>query len=234
MKRKWITRGLMGLFACVVSALFTPVAHAGPQLVCWPFDIGGARSLAWGGSGWHDAQPDYDLNRLAADTVGLLSSDASVLMHMETLRRAAIYAAKNPQAARDLLSRLEERAEVAKSSGKSDPLALFDAGYFIEAYRQASGAQHSSADLVTKLNGYEFVQRALALRGRDAEMEFGTALVASAVRESAAANQHLAKAAADAADGSLLAKNLLTHCHLFQVSAGTLAELRSQLVVAKN
>ncbi len=63
---------------------------------------------------------------------------------------------------------------------------------------------------------------------------FGTALVASAVRESAATNQHLAKAAADAAEGSLLAKNLLTHCHLFEVRAGTLAELRSQLVVAKN
>lgn len=232
MDRKWITSVLMGLFVCMVSTLFAPAAHAGPELVCWPFDIGGARSLPWGGSGWHDADPGYDLNRLATDTVVVLSSDASVLVHMETPRRAAMYGAKNPQAARDLFARLEERAEAAKSSGKYDPLALFDEGYFIEASRQASRAEHSS-ELGTKLSGYELIQRALVLRGHDGQMEFGAALVASAVGQNDAANQYVGKAAADATDGSLLAKNLLTHCRLFQVHASTLAELRSQLVAKK-
>ncbi len=232
MNHKWITRALVGLFACIVSTLFAPAAHAGPPLVCWPFDIGGAKSLPWSGSGWHDAQPDYDLTRLGVDTVVVLSADASVLTHMETLRRAAIYGAKNPQAAKELLSRLEKRLGAVQSSGESVAAASFDVGYFVEAYRQASRVAHSSAELGTKLNGYELLRCTLAHRS-DAEMEFGSALVASAVGQNDAANQYLARAAANAADGSLLAKNLLTHCHLLQIRASTLAELRLQLV-AKN
>ncbi len=233
MKRKWIRGVSIGLFVCTVVALLAPVAKAGPQLVCWPFDIGGARSLPWGGSGWHDARSDYDLNRLAGDTIALLAPDAQILVRMETLRRAAIYAEKDPRAANELSLRLKARAEAAKSSGEAEALALFDWGYFSEAYRQAAMAGHSSAELGTKVNGYELVQRALGQRGSDPQMEFAAALVASATGQRGAANQHLATAAAGAADGSLLAKNLVTHCHLFQMHADTLAGLRSQLVAAK-
>jgi hypothetical protein len=234
MSDKWITGILTGLLVSIVFALLCPAAQAGPQLVCWPFDTGGARSLPWGGDGWHDALPNYDPSRLATDTVALLSPEVPVLARMETLRRAAIYAAKSPQAAKELFARLEERTESAKSPAKSDPLVLFDLGYFNEAYRQASGVAHSSMESGTKLNGYELVQRALAVRGSDAQMEFAAALVASAVGQSDAANQHLAKAAASTADGSLLARNLLTHCHLFRLQAGTLAELRSRLAATKS
>ncbi len=173
------------------------------------------------------------MNRLASDTIALLAPDAQVLVRMETLRRAAIYAEKDPRAAKELALRLKARAEAAKSSGEADALALFDWGYFAEAYRQAAMAGHSSPEFDTKVNGYELVQRALAQRGSDAQMEFAAALVASATGQRGAANQHLATAAARAADGSLLAKNLVTHCHLFQMHAETLAGLRSQLVAAK-
>lgn len=233
MDREWITRVLIGSFVGIVLTLLAPVAQAGPTLVCWPFDIGGARSLPWGGSGWRDAQSGYDLNRLPADTLALLIPDAPVLVRMETLRRAAIYAQKDPLVAKELFSRLEDRAGAAKSSDKSDPLALFDWGYFTEAYRQAAMMGHSTMELGKKVNGNELVQRALALRGPDAQMEFAAALVASVAGQRDAANQHLAKAAAAAADGSLLAKNLVTHCHLFQMHAETLAGLRAQLVAAK-
>ncbi len=233
MGREWITGMFIGLLVCIVLVLWAPVAQAGPVLVCWPFDVGGARSLPWGGSGWHDARPDYDLNRLAGDTVAWLAPDAPVLVHMETLRRAAIYAQKDPQAAKELFSQLEARAEGTKSPSEPDPLRLFDLGYFIESYRQASLAARTSGELAGKRNGNELVQRALALRGPDAQMEFAAALVASVAGLRDAALQHLAKAAASATDGSLLEKNLVTHCHLLQIHAETLAGLRSQLVAAK-
>lgn len=230
MNRKNFAKIAVGLLALIIPALFSPAARAGPQLVCWPFDIGDAKSLPWGGSGWHDALPNYDSARLATDTLALLAPDAPLLMHMETLRRAAIYAAKSPQAAQELFSRLRDRANVAKS----DALALFDLGYFAATYRQASMAEHSSTELGTAVNGYEIVQRALAQRGSDPQMEFAAALVASAAGRNDAANQQLAKAAANAPEGSLLAKNLVTHCRLFNVHANTVAELRSQLAAAKS
>jgi hypothetical protein len=234
MNRKCTTGIFLSFVICAASSLCTPPAQAGPQLVCWPFDIGGAKSLPWGGSGWHDAKSDYDLNRLATDTLSILAGDSSVLVHMETLRRAAIYGAKNPQAARELLSRLFERMDVDKTSGRTDPMAMFDAGYFDEAYGQASSAEHSTAGVLKKFNGYDMVKQALARRGADAQMEFAAALVASAEGQSDAAKQHLTKAAANAPEDSLLAKNLVTHCHLFQIHADTLAGLRSQLVAAKS
>lgn len=232
MNRMSLKAVCVGLLTLVGTALLTPPAQAGPQLVCWPFDIGGARSLPWG-AGWHDGKPDYDRSQLAADTLALLSPEAPILLRMETLRRAAIYAAKDSQAAKELFSRLEERAGVAKSSSQPDPLALFDEGYFLEAYRQASWVEHSSLQLGANLRGYEMIQRALTLRGGDPQMEFAAALVASAAGQSAAAKQHLARAAEGASDGSLLSKNLVTHCHIFQLRAATLAELRSQLAAAR-
>ena len=230
MKREWITGIVFGLAVSIILSLFAPLAQAGPQLICWPFDIGAARSLPWGGTGWHDAQADYDVSRLAADTLALLTLDALVLTRMETLRRAAIYAERDSRAAQELLSKLQARADAAKS----DALALFDLGYFAEAYRQTGMMRNSSPPTgVSKINGYELVQRALALRGSDGQMEFAAALVASAVGRRDAVNGHLAQAAANADDGSLLGKNLMSHAHLFQIRAGTLAEFRSQLVAAK-
>ena len=231
MKRAWFTGLVIGLFVSIALSLFPPAAQAGPPLICWPFDIGDARSLPWGGHGWHDAQANYDLNRLAADTLALLAPDAPVLVRMETLRRATIYAEKDARAAQELFSRLQERTE----SVKADPPALFDLGYFTEAYRQAATTRNSApAAGIAKVNGYDLIQRALAMRVSDAQMEFAAALVASAVGRRDATNGHLAKAAAGAADGSLLAKNLVSHAHLFQIHAGTLAEFRSQLLAAKS
>ncbi len=132
MKREWITGIVFGLAVSIILSLFAPLAQAGPQLICWPFDIGAARSLPWGGSGWHDAQADYDVSHLAADTLALLTPDALVLTRMETLRRAAIYAERDSRAAQELLSKLQARADAAQS----DALAIFDLGYFAEAYRQ--------------------------------------------------------------------------------------------------
>lgn len=51
---------------------------------------------------------------------------------METLRRATIYATAHPVAAAELMSALKKRSE-AKA-----PLAAFDYGYLVEAFREAA------------------------------------------------------------------------------------------------
>jgi hypothetical protein len=232
MTRQILSSLLIGFFICVVFTLFAPAAQAGPELVCWPFDIGNARSLPWSGTNWHDGRADYDLKNLAADTTALLGPDTPVLIRMETLRRAAIYAQKDSQAARELFAKLSSRMESA-ASGKSDGLAYFDLGYFTAAYKQA-GMNHPPVDFSSKQDSYELISRALKSRGSDPEMEFGAALVASVSGHRDVANQFIAKSAAGASEGSLLATNLVSHCHLLRIQAASLAELRKQMVAVKN
>jgi hypothetical protein len=118
-------------FTSAVLVLARP-ALAGPPLLCFPFDIGSARSLPMGHSGWHDTDPKYDVSRLVDDTLALLTPAASLNLRMETLRRAAVYASTQPQVAQALVKALEER------SNAKAPLAAFDHGYLVEALREAA------------------------------------------------------------------------------------------------
>ena len=87
----------------LVAALASP-ALAGPPLVCFPFDIGTARSLPWApDTGWKGLRDDYDLTKLTSDTTSLLSSSTPIVVRMETLRRAALYATRDEAVAKDLL-----------------------------------------------------------------------------------------------------------------------------------
>ena len=99
------------VFALVAAAavLTARPAFAGPPLLCEPFEIGTARSLPF----------------------ALLNGRTGVMVRMETLRRATIYAATRPLIAAELLKKLEDRAN-AKA-----PLAAFDYGYLVEALREA-------------------------------------------------------------------------------------------------
>ena len=114
---------------------------------------------------------------------------------------------------RDLLAAVLGR--VTTSTGPENRLALFDAGYLIEAYRQASDvyrwnmlspAEKSAWAIRHEpegLDGYALVKKALEL-GPNPEMEFA----ASLMKEGPASAEHRRKAQAGAASGSLLAKNL--------------------------
>ena len=87
-------------------------AEAGPPLICHAFDAGTAPLLTWGrGQGWDTPDRSYDVSRLTADTVALLTPDAPILARMENLRRATIYAARDKKAAAELMSALMKRAE---------------------------------------------------------------------------------------------------------------------------
>src|SRR5213594_3084667 len=102
--------------------------QAGPPLICHRFEIGDAKSLPWtGGQDWNSPKKGYDTGNLVQDSLALLSSDAPVIVRMETLRRAAIYSAKDERVAQELLSRLMARALNAGAAGKSEALAWFDA-----------------------------------------------------------------------------------------------------------
>lgn len=213
-------------FFTIVKAilLFAPNAMAGPPLICHAFEIGQAKSLPLVGNGWNlSDSEDYDTKNLANDTLAILTADAPVLVRMETLRRATLYARRDPLAAKELLAKLHARATSAESAGHPDALAWFDSGYLVETYKQWIGrdlphmtdGMRLDSNPAAGVDGYAMVKKAIALRGAtihgdDAEMEFAAALITlSGPRDEHA--QHAQKAIAGAKADTLLAQNLATH-----------------------
>jgi hypothetical protein len=207
-----------------VLSFLAAVALAGPPLICHAFDIGGARSLPWTSENWNlTGTENYDTRNLASGTIAILDSDPVVLVHMETLRRATIFARKNPQAAKELLTRLVARAESTRQSRDSVALAQFDAGYLAEAYKEWLGKDGSNPAM--NFDGYALVKKAIQLRGNDPQMEFAAALIA--VEGSASDRlEHAQKALAGAKNDPLLARNLSSH--FGGPNTMTLTELISQ------
>ena len=188
------------LAALALVALPT-IAEAGPPLICYPFQTAGAELLPWGtGPAWNNPDSRYDVRRLTADVLRLLSSNTPVLARMENMRRAAIYAAQDKRVADELLQALLTRATT--NSGSAD--AVFDAGYLVESYKQAA---HLHKRPAPTHDGYGMVVRAIAATGGNAEMEFA----ASLMTQGATANAHLRRAKAAAAAESLLARNIEVH-----------------------
>lgn len=199
--------------------VFAAPAVAGPPLICHPFDIGAAKSLPWSGAAWTAVDPNYDVKRLVDDTVSLLSPDAPVLVRMETLRRATVYSRNDTAMAARLLTRLRDRLGSVDRSSREYALALFDAGYLTETYKQAawlSANAHEDFWNFTQPNpkedGYAQITHAIAMTG-DPAMEFAAAVVASDRRSygESAYREHLTRAVASAPTGSLLAQNLVAH-----------------------
>src|SRR5262249_5475415 len=125
-----------------------PSSLAGPPLICHPFEIGNAKSLPWSGSIWNlSPNQNYDTKLLAQDTLAILDQNPEVIVRMETLRRATLYAQKNPQAARELLTKLHARASLAEGARRHDALAWFDVGYLAATYNQWIKDQNPAAGL---------------------------------------------------------------------------------------
>ncbi len=206
-------------FAGLAAALLflAGTAIAGPPLICHAVDIGTANSLPWTSSGWNlSGQETYDVSHLVPDTLALLAPSTPVLVRMETLRRATLYAQKRTAIATELLMRLEARTR----ENPKDALAAFDFGYLAECYKQASwltqhtdwlkateGVGNARANVAMKIDGYEWVRKAIVLRGSDPQMEFAAALMTTEGARSEH-NQHLQNAMAGAKADALLARNL--------------------------
>jgi hypothetical protein len=207
-------------FAAIVGALLIAAipALAGPPLICHAIDIGAAQSLPWTSTGWNlSGQENYDVSHLVPDTLALLAPSTPVLVRMETMRRATLYAQQRSVVAKELLLRLESRTQ----ENPKDALAAFDFGYLAETYKQAKwlrqhtdwlkassrSAEAMDANLTAKIDGYELVRKAIALRGSDPQMEFAAALMTTEGARSEH-DRHLQNAIAGSKADAVLARNL--------------------------
>lgn len=206
------------LFRSVLAALLfalVPLAvHAGPPLICHPYAIGEARSLPGGTKDHFGLSAGYDRTNLVNDTLALLAPETPVIVRMETLRRAALYATNEMSAWRSnrpygeadrslalgLLQKLRARTQTATDETRA--LALFDVGFYAETLRQTK--------LDPALDGYELLAKVATLRPNDPDIQFALAL-ASVWPQRKEHTAHLASAAAGAKPGTLLAANLRTH-----------------------
>src|SRR5215472_16323887 len=120
-----IRRKLIGLLVSIAALLlfFPATGEAGPPLVCRQFDIGEAESLPWDSGSGNSARQDYDRSRLVQDTVALLNRDNTpVIVRMETLRRAVLYAKDDHRISKELVSALLARAENAFTNRRPNAL----------------------------------------------------------------------------------------------------------------
>jgi hypothetical protein len=205
-------RHLVTLIALGSGLLIPLTAQAGTPLMCHANDIGTAASLPWGDTSrtHHAPVADYPHQRLVKDTLDLLTPRTPVVVRMETLRRATIYARLfeekgHPRLADELLARLEARALDAEAAGAPDALAWFDAGYLAASVVEFFPGRDSGRN-VKESNGYRWVTRALRARGGDPEMEFAAALITR--ERPGTTSGHWARASAGSKTNPLLSRNL--------------------------
>jgi hypothetical protein len=196
------------LFALSLSAAS---AFAGPPLICHTYDIGNAKSLPWIGHNWNlTGTETYDTNSLVPDTLSILDTDPIVLVHMETLRRAALYGQKNPQALKQLVIKMIARTDLPNQNAAAASIASFDLGYITATLAQLQGIYKDFANPVKTLDAKSLIDKAIHLRGDDAQMEFAAALI-TLDGPSDEHNAHAQKALAGAKSDALLAQNLSSH-----------------------
>lgn len=216
----------LSLFAAAIltAATLTPV-FAGPPLLCFPYQIGDAKSLPWGDDAFKN-DSGYDTTNLARDTMNLLRTERNVLVRMETLRRAAIYIGQDARKATDLLARLTGLAMDCEATHKPGAINWFDAGFFAATIAQ-NGVDlgwHVGHD--GKVDGMLYIRRACELdKNEDPAMQYGAALVAFH-HDNAASREFLRRAVAGAKPGSDLAASIESN-HAF--GAKKLDVLRKEL-----
>lgn len=210
---------LVSLFLLTTSAL------AGPPLICHTIDIGNAKSLPWVSHNWNlTGSESYDTKNLITDTLAILDSDPTVLVHMETLRRATLYAQSDAVVSKQLLLKLLGRSNAAGNSAQA-ALASFDAGYFAETLNQVSWIHKGAANPAQGFDGFSLVKKAIQLRGDDPQMAFAAALI-TLDGPPAEHQDYAQKAIAGAKSDPLLARNLATH--FMSPQSGTMAETISR------
>jgi len=200
---------VLGSIVVASLAIASPV-FAGPPLLCFPFETGGAKTLPMKSGDWKAIDSKYDVSHLVPDTLGLLTPATPVVARMETIRRATIYAATQPQLAADLLAALQARAAAKTETAAS---AVFDFGYLVETYKQATFMFSSPVKGLGEIDGYQLVLKAAALRN-DPAMEFGAAVIAQGSMNAALRAEyrgHLDRAIAGAKSDAALNASVTKH-----------------------
>jgi len=198
--------------ALLATLSLASTALAGPPLLCHTLDIGDAKSLPWTSQGWNlsPADSSYNTKNLAGDALSILNTDPTVIVHMETLRRATLFAQNDPAAAKQLLLKLIARSDAAHSNSSAGALASFDVGYFAATLSQLHFIKKDFPNPATGIDSFARVNNALQVRPGDGQMEFAAALIlldGSDTRHQTYAQKAIADAKADA----LLTRNLNRH-----------------------
>jgi len=207
--------------ACVTGS--TRSYLAGPPMICQGFEIGTAASLPVK----EDDTRKYDRKKLAKDTLALLASDTPVIVRMETLRRACCLLGSEPGIAKDILLQLAARALDAEAKGKPDRLSWFDAGYFAASLSQLGVEMGFDAGEQMGCVGYLWIKRAVENGKPDAGIEFGAALATHPAMHKGTQEtyeKHLQTAAKLAEKGSVIEKNILSHCDTWHVKVKSTTE----------
>jgi len=168
--------------------------RAGPPAICWPLEIGDAKTLPA-----EDEGLAKDPGRVVEETLELLDGSLPVLARMETLRRASLYLADSPAGRHALTRALATRVLDAEADGRPAALAWFDAGYAAGCFEQLRSEESP--------RGYRWVRHANGLAGGDARMEYALCLL-TLMDGPELFRAHLAKVEAGAGEDPLLAKNL--------------------------
>ncbi len=193
-------------------------AAAGPPLVCHQIDIGTATSLP-AGDGPFGMDRDYKPGDLSAATLALLDAEQSVLVRMETIRRAVLYVTRalygvrhgrsytdaDRRNAAALFLAFETRKDAARAAKEDAARCLFDYAYLAACLRQA-GIDHTGS----QKEQYAMLSRASAELGAEPALDFAMALLSYHPRlESFAV--HLKRAQEGASADGLLAGNIARH-----------------------
>jgi len=201
------------------------MALPGPSTLCEPIAIGKARSLPWKGENWNAAD-DLAPARVRPLTMEILSTSDDALVHMETIRRAAIYLsgmgrgqdkpAGAPKLAAALVDAMRARIateELEEENVRRQALAWFDLGYALAAFEQAG--------LRTGPGTRKAIERAAELQPDDGAIHLGAAL-ATWTREGGRKERrmHFRRAAELSRDPETLLRTNLLACaeHFLEVS----------------
>ncbi len=220
---------LAGVVALSAGFWLVSPALAGPPLICFPYEIGDAKSLPWG-SGKFDADKKYDRGRVVEDTLVILKTAEDPLVRMETLRRATVYVEKDRDAATELLAKLSWMALDAEAAGNDAwaKNAWFDAGFLAASYEQNRVDIGWKPGVADGIQGWAWVEKALALGADDPARLYGAALVRCA-KNDGAHKPYLVRAVSGTTPGSNLARSIESNGAL---GGKKFEELRASLGVA--
>lgn len=189
--KKLLILSVVALAAAAIPTLAsTSRAFFGPPLLCFPLDIGDARTIEEVQTPEMFAEARANPAKFVKSVTDVLEQSTDSLVHMETMRRASMVALGSANSDKDrslyylLKGELADRAlratlanteaQNTNNNGGQDSaartklnlineLALLDAGYLLEAVREGRGGTAS---------GVEFLERAGALVPGDAAIPF--------------------------------------------------------------
>jgi hypothetical protein len=224
--------------ALLVLAASASPAAAGPPAVCQPIATATEVEMPWDGQGWNAVDPEVGPEAAIDAAIRALRASDDVFAHMETLRRAVVYASghgkgqgreKHAGSAERLVARLRADWKAAEREREADPTAERRARAALRRFDLAyAAAALEQVGIDAEVDYDRHLKEALAVRGDDARMHLGAALALWTESGKREVYGHL-EAALRGADGDeLLARNLATAAGRF-VGTDTLDGLRREV-----